>query len=467
MAVARQSPGSRVLALANIVTAIALASAPAAAAPGDHIRVGDTTITPSVMSGLEFHSNVYLADGGTGAPEVPALAWVLKPRLKLDLDAKQAKVGFELGYSVKKFFDVNPDDAFNVQNLDRYSDFDAQLAANFLPKSAVGARLDDKFEVSSTPAELATKDGLANASVVRTSNDLTGGAVIRPGTALTVDALGLLGVDNYEVPEELIADETDSAFNNRIQYGPLVNGSWRFLPKTSLVSSFSYTFMRWDKNFIEAIGPDLESSAIGAYVGKPDADAWRFSAGINGQFTPKLAAAGSAGFGAAYYDEQSVLDDAAGFEGSSAELNTTGDETFATDSSVIDGFLFNVQVSYAPIRGQTITGGYRKDFQDAVFTNYVAYHYLFLKYEGSMQNRLGLGAEVNYRIDQYHGELARGDQNLSLKGSASYKLTSYLTAAGGVAWARRACLDKNCDDDQFYSTQYDDVSATANLTFTY
>ncbi len=467
MAVARQSPGPGVLALASIVTAAALAPSPVEAAPGDHIRVGDTTITPSVMTGLEFHSNVYLADGGSASPEVPALAWVLKPRLKLDLDAKNAKVGLEAGYGIKKFFDFSPDDAFNVQNLDRFSDFDAQLAANFLPRSVVGVRLDDKFEVSSQPAELPTKDGIANASVVRTSNDLTGGAVIRPGTALSVEALGLLGVDIYEVPEELIADETDSAFNNRIQYGPLINGSWKFLPKTSLISSFSYTFMRWDKNFIEAIGPDLESSAIGAYVGKPDADAWRITAGVNGQFTPKLAAAGSVGFGAAYYDEQSVIDDASGIEGSSAELNTTGEETFATDSSAIDGLLFNAQVSYAPIRGQTLTGGYRKDFQDAVFTNYVAYHYIFLKYEGSIQNRLGLGAEVNYRIDQYHGEVARGDQNLGLKGNVSYKLTSYLTAAGGVAWARRACLEKNCNDNQFYSTQYDDVSATANLTFTY
>lgn len=77
--------------------------------------------------------------------------------------------------------------------------------------------------------------------------------------------------------------------------------------------------------------------------------------------------------------------------GSSNELNTTGSDTFADDTTIGDGILVNLQVSYAPLRGQTLTAGYRKDFQDAVFTNYVAYNFVFFRYEGTFQNRLGLG----------------------------------------------------------------------------
>ncbi len=443
-----------------------LCVSPAWAAPGDHIRAGEATITPSVMTGLEFHSNVYLADGGTGAPEIPALAWVLKPRLKLSLDGRSAKLGFDAGYGLKKYIDLAPDDGFFPENLDRYSDFDAQLALSILPKSVVGARVDNKFESQGTPSELPTQDEVASASIVHTGNDLLAGAVVRPGSALNVEALGMLGVDSYTVPDVLVS-ETSGAYNDRLQYGPQVNASWKFLPKTSLISSFSYSVIDWDKNFVEAVGTEVEGGNVGEYLGKPDATGWRLTAGVTGQFTPKLAASGSVGFGQLAYDEQSVIDAAQGVPGSSAELDVAGDDTFATDSTAIDGLLFNLQVSYAPARGHTLTAGYRKDIQDIVFTNYVAYNYLFFRYEGAIQNRFGLGAEANYRIDQYHGEVARGDQNIGLRGSVSYKITSYLTTAGGVGWSRRACFDEDCNNDQYYSTQYDDVSATANVTFTY
>lgn len=443
------------------------ASLPAYAAPGDHIRAGDAVITPSVMTGIEAHSNLYLADGGDQSPEVSAMAWVLKPRVQLDFNARTVIFNLGAGYGLKKFIDFYPEDDFHPENADRFSDFDADLALQLFPQSKIGGKLVDKFQNDALPAELPTAEGNATANVIHTGNDLSGGFVLRPGSALSFDVLGQVGIDTYDVPEVLTTND-NSAFNGRTQYGPIVNGTWKFLPKTSMVASFSYNFLRWDNNLIEALGPDIEGSNIGSYIGKPDADAWRISAGLTGQFTQKLAASAQVGFGMMTYDEESVLNDplAGSLAGSSNELNVVGEETFATDTSIGDGVLLNLQVSYAPLRGHTLTAGYRKDFQDAVFTNYVAYNYVFLRYEGTLQNRLGLGGELSYRLDSFHGEVARGDQNLLAKVNASYKFTPWLSAGASGSWARRACGSKDCDTT-FYSTQYDDFSGTLGATFTY
>lgn len=436
----------------------------AAAAPGDHIRAGEAIITPSVMTGLEYRSNTYRSDGSADSPEVPSMSWALKPGLRVDLDGRSVILDLGVGWGLRKFIDLDDTDDFHPENADRFSDFDAQLALNGLPASKVGFKVDNKFQSQGYAAEMPTAvDTTSN--VVHTSNDLQAGIAYRPGSALEFSALGLLGVDFYDVPIALVQDD-NPAYNNRLQYGPIVNGSWKFLPKTSLVSSFSYTFLRWDKNLVETLGPEAEGSDVGAYVGKPDADSWRLTAGVTGQFTPKLAAAASVGFGQINYDEQSVIDAAGSVENSSTELNVTGDETFATDTSIGDGVLLRLQASYAPVRGHTLTGGYQKDFSDAIFTNYVAYHYLFLRYEGTLQNRLTLSAEIDYRIDSFHGEIARDDQYVTLKGGAAYKITPYLSTAFGIGWDRRACLQVDCAD-VFYSTQYDDVFGSLGLTFTY
>jgi len=453
-----------------VVAAATFASTSAHGGPGDHFVRGDTTITPSVMTGIEAHTNLYLADGGPQSPEVSALAWVLKPKLKIDTKGPVALFNLGAGYGLKKFIDFVPEDDFHPENADQFANFDVDAALMLFPTARVGGKLTNRLENQAVLAELPTQAGSAAANVAHTGNDLSGGVVIRPGSALSFEVLGQFGYDSFEVPSVLTTSlGTSSAFNGRTQYGPVVNAGWKFLPKTSMIGSFSYSFLRWENNIIEALGPDVDGSEIGSYIGKPDAETMRLIAGVTGQFTQKLAATVSAGFGKSTYDEQTVLDDplADTFTGdSSNELNTVGTDTFAADTSIADGVLINVQVSYAPIRGQTFTVGYRKDFQDAVFTNYVAYNHGFVRYEGNFQNRFGVGGEFSYGVDEFHGEVARGDQNLTGKVNASYQLTPWLSTGASGGWSRKACVDADCDSS-FYSTQYDDFSGTLGLTVTY
>jgi hypothetical protein len=434
----------------------------AAAGPGDHIRTGDAIITPSLATGLEYHTNAYLADG-VDQEIFPALAWTLNPRLRLDLEGDNLQMNMGAGWGMKKFIDFDPDDTIIQSNLDRFSDVDATVGIHALNKNLIGLRLDDAFEISSTPTELPTTTN--NANLVHTSNDLNGGIALRPGSALELAVLGNFGIDRYNVPADLSSDPN---INNRATYGPVLQGSWKFLPKTKLVGMASVVWHRWENNLVEAVGPDVEGVDYGSYIGKPDSTVWRTSWGLRGQFTEKLAVGAEVGYGQMYYDEDTVLEDDSGVAGSSTELNVTGEETFARDlTSFTEGLTANVQVAYAPIKGHQVTLGYRKDFQDAFFTNYVVYNYAFLRYEGLFGNRLGLTAEANFRIDDFHGEVARGDQNIKLKLNGAYRFTDFLSAGVGGGWTERACLDQTCDNGTFYATQYDDVYGTATVTFTY
>lgn len=442
----------------------------ALAAPGDHIRAGEMVITPSVATGFEYHSNAFLLEGGESTPPVPGAAWTFTPRFASELEGNAVELYFGAGWSLKKFIDFVPDDVYNVQKLDRFTDFDAMLGLNALTRNLIGFRLDDRFEVQSNPAELQTSTTSDSANYVHTSNDLNAGATVRPGSAMEIGILGNLGIDRYTVPPEL-ADDGDPNINNRTNYGPVVDVKWRFLPKTSLLGSASMNFLRWEKNLVNPIGSETEGQDVGSLIGKPDATAWRTSWGIRGQFTDKIAASVELGYGQMYYDETSVTEDpaAAQLDPTGIELTPLTAETYATDlTSFGEGVTVNAQVAWAPVRGQTFTLGYRKDFQDAFFSNYQTYNYGFVRYEGLFASKFGLTGEFTYRIDQFHGVVARGDRGLRLKLKGAYRFTDYLAAEVGGGWVERGCIDETCGaGGEFFSTQYDDFSVTAGATFTY
>lgn len=435
----------------------------ASAAPGDHIRAGDAVITPSVMTGFEYHSNIFLADG-TEQGVFGGAAWVLKPEVAITLEGKKVQLDFGVGWGIKKFLDFD-DQVPNLYVADRFSDLSATLGVAALTNQTIGARLDDKFEVQNIAAELPTATTSAN--IVHLSNDANGGLVLHPGSALTIDVLGNFGVDRYTVPEDL-AESGQTNINNRMSYGPVLNGSWQFLPKTKLIGTVSFNWTDWDHNLVTTIGPEGDGSSYGAAVGKPNAMAWRTSWGVNGQFTSKLALNAELGYGQIYYDETTVLEDGTSFAGSSSELEMVGEETFARDlTSFTEGLLVNTAVVYSPLKNHKVTFGYRKDFQDAFFTNYVAYNYLYLRYQGLFLSRVGISGEVTYRIDAFHGEISRDDQNLSVKLGAAYRFNDALSASLAGGWNERACLDPECENGDFYASQYDDFWASLGATFTY
>lgn len=465
--------GRNVLAVVVVTT---LAVAPAHAAPGDGIQVGDVLIRPTVATGLEYHSNIYLSegelDGGGGTPTVAAMVWYLKPSVTVALKAPKLELDFTGGYGIRAYIDLDTKDDYHPENLDRFSDFDLNLGMYILPKSKLGFKVDDKFMVGATPGEVPAESETSSANVVHLKNDLVAGAVVRPGSALDFTVKGHFGFDQYDLPSVLLDSSGNSTyFNNRLTYGPALEAGWSFLPKTKFQVTGAVDWLNWDQHVLDRIGPEVSGSDIGDYIGKPDSLSWRAKAGVKGQITQKLAVVGTVGYGQSYYDEQTVLDAAASIPDSSAELSFAADGTgndFGRDlTDFSEGFLVDLQVGYAPIESQKFTAGYRKDFLDTVFSNYVLYNYWYVRYAGTFVKKVATGAELSYRVDAYHGEVTRTDQSVTAKASLAYSFTDWMSLGVQGGWSRRACWDSECENGQYYTTQYDDFFGQLGATFKY
>lgn len=451
-----------------IATAIC---APAFASPGDHIRPTDgMVITPSVNAGVGAHSNVYLADQDpVAAPDLTFGA-----HLKLQYEQPDHAIGAGVGWAGRKFLDTDPKDAVNVQNLDQFNNFDGSLDLKLFRRSRLGLRVNDGFQVTNTPTELGTAK--SNANIVTISNDTNGGLLIRPGSALEIGVLGQVGIDSYRVPDAFAEEvQLNASFNDRASYGPTLSGRWALFPKTAVQGQVGMIWNRWSDNLIRAAGPEVEGLDYGDYLGKPDSMGWRTTWGIKGQFTAKLGAEVSLGFGQLWYDEQTVLDEADTLDlaESSAELDLTDTsktaENFARDlTSFREGSLATVQLSWVALPGQTINVGWKKDFQDAFFTNYVAYNTFFAKYQGNfLDERLKPSAELGWRFDNFHGEVARADLNVRAAAGAAWQFTPFLSAQLQGGWTERACAQKGCNGGAFEPTEYDDFYGNLGATLTW
>jgi hypothetical protein len=271
----------------------------------------------------------------------------------------------------------------------------------------------------------------------------------------------------------------NGAFNNRFNVGPTLSTTWRFLPKTSLIGMASVNWIRWKNNLLPSWSGGADgATSLGDVVAKPDGLAWRTSWGIKGQISSRLVTSFEAGFGQIYYDEGSVVEYnstlGAGEAASGSDLELLGEENYARDlTSFGEGLTLNLQIGYTPIRSQSFSLGYRKDFQDVVFTNYSAYNTWFVQYKGAFfDDRLGALLDYNLRLDRYHGEVARGDMSHRFKVEGSWKFTSYLTASLGGGWNARYCADAECTNVgnpgiTYTSIQYDDLWVQGAVTFTY
>ena len=448
-----------------------LSGRPVVALAGPEIRLGAYTLQPGIASALEYHTNAYLADGLINEVQ-PALSLHLRPQLQLLRDTEQDIVSVRGAWNLRKFIDIEPDDAFVTGNLDRFRDMDVDVSADLRKAWRVGLRLDDHFEVISSPAQLETAAADTDANVRLTSNDARATLVVRPGSALEIGLVGNLGLDRFDVPALLTSDGNPN-LNNRTSYGPVLDARWRFLPRTAVVSKVALHWLDWENNLVNAVGPDVaaEGNPYGNYIGKPDATKWHASAGLRGQVTDGLAVVAEFGFGQMEYDETTVLGAAGAAQ--SGEIAASGAESFARDLTTFgEGFTTNLLVRYGFARvgdkPRHVVGlGYKKDFQDAFFTNYVAYNNVFANYTANLGQALTVDTEGSFRLDAYHGEVTRTDLVVRMRGGVTWRPRpdSPLAFSASAGWNERACADVECEDGGFYGVQYDDFYSSLGVSF--
>lgn len=442
------------------------------AAPGDHLGDETTQLVPYLEAGIFHRTNAFLVEGpaGGGAEPVAGTAFVIRPGIGLRAKGSGFELNLDFDYEAKKYFQAE------VTNLDRFNTIGLKGGLKYLPDGAkVGFRIADSFSISGYEAE--DEAGVADSAYQQhLVNDLGGFILIQPGGPLEVDAGFRVQVDQWNVPEEfksaasdrdldlgLTSGLTGPGLNSRFGYGPAVDARWRFFPKTAVVLDFRHEWFRWQDNVVDAQGDGISSQDVGDFLAIPDGRTTRVKGGLRGRVTSKLVVGAVAGYGQAIYNEDSVTEQAAelGLE-TTTELDPTG-AGFDVDRKRFDeGILLEVDAEYEPAEAQKILLGFRRDFQDVYFTNYVNYDRVSLGYDAIFARKVGLGLSSAYRYERYKGEVSRNDHMLLLGGEARYIATDYLDIKGGVNWARRASADK-----LHAEIEYDDVRLTLGARFTY
>ncbi|MFT4979145.1 MAG: hypothetical protein ACI8S6_005055 [Myxococcota bacterium] len=420
-------------ALVGLTGAMLASTRPALAEPGDHIGNDNVELIPSLALTTQQRSNVFLQEGAVGGGEetTPGTNLRIQPSLTLKAESADVLFGFSGGYTARKYFQSE------ITNLDRYRDFDLRGNLYLLRK------LSDRFQINGFESEADKAD---NPYIQVLSNDLGGRLAVRPGTSLDLDLGGDLSITNYSGPGDVDSSFVRTGQNDRLGYGPAIDLKWRFLPKTAIVGSWSTEWFTWSNNVIEPTGTD-------AALGIPNGREMRFEGGLRGRFTEKLVLGLTAGYGTAIYDETSVTDAPGGDQ-------ATGD--FTTDVKGLPGLILGADASYSLTESQTFAVGYRKDFQDVFFTNFVAYNRFSASYSGTFAARYRVELSGNYRYEDYDGVVDRNDHRIITSGGLTYIATKYLDVSLGGGWRRRASADRLNPDIEF-----DDLDVRLGVRFTY
>jgi hypothetical protein len=419
----------------------------------DHIRAGNAEIVPSIEMRVVRRSNVYLhegtavdVDGNTvGVAPQSGTAILLHPSLAFGIEGDDTTVQFNLDMDAAQYLEEEH------QNLNRYDDVELGLDFRTLNRAPVGLKLNERFHRTGRETEATYA---RSAYITHLMNHTGGRLSFRPGSSLSLDVGGDFSYDKYDVSAESTVDGSPN-LNSRVGYGPGVDLKWNFFPKTAIVGSYSQHWFTWENNLVDTKGDGLSESEFGDSLGIPNGSEWKATLGLRGRLTEKIVIGLIGGVGQMDYDENSV-------QGQDEEGNAA-DQGYDQDLiGLTEGILGIVELGYKPTEGQSVTLGYRKDFQDVYFTNFVDFHNVFVRYEGKFVDRFGAKASGGYRYEQYVGEVSRDDHVLNAGAEISVRVTRYFEIAGGVAWKERGSADGLHSD-----IEYDDVIVSLGVTGSY
>ena len=436
-----------------LAAALSVSPNTALALEPDHIRAGNAEIVPSIEMRAIRRSNVYLTegqaidvDGNTvGAAPQSGTAILLHPSLAFGIEGEDTTVRFSLDMDAAQYLEEEH------KNLNRYDDVELGLVFRTLNRAPVGLKLNERFHRTGRETEATYAK---SAYITHVMNNTGGRLSFRPGSSLSVDVGGDFSYDKYDVSAESTVDGSPN-LNSRVGYGPAVDLKWNFFPKTAIVGSYSQHWFTWENNLVDTKGDGLTESEFGDSLGIPNGSEWKATLGLRGRMTEKIVLGLIGGVGQMDYDESSVQGQAE--EGNAKEQGFDRDLTGLTE-----GILGIVEIGYKPVEGQSLTLGYRKDFQDVYFTNFVDFHNVFARYEGKFADRFGAKVSGGYRFEQYVGEVSRDDHLLNAGVNLSVQVTRYFEVAGGVAWKERGSADGLHSD-----IEYDDVIMSLGVTGSY
>jgi len=393
---------------------VAATLGPAALAdPGDNIKIGpSTTLAPRLEFGLLARTNL------TQVPNDPigGVSMTVAPGGRLVHDTPDTYVALDGSYRVVKFF------TRRLSGLDQFNDFDVQFDASLARTRPVGFVVSNRAALVNNNAT----DRLGNTPFhTRTRNDLSAGVQVRPGASLQLDLRGKYEWDSIRVPFGAVGSDT-RGLNQRNGYGGRWDIEYRFYPRTSFVVEGDLTRFDWQRNV-------LERGATGNVFAMPDSTHFRLLTGIRGRFTDRVVAVAQLGYGLANYSVDSVTQVCSG----RADCTPSVGNQFDASLSGLQRLLVVGQIGYEFAPGREITIGYRKDFDDVFFTNFMAYHMVHAGARSTLGERFVVDGRVVLRQEDYRGALpARSDLFVNAEGGGELLLQDWLRlrlAAGYIS----------------------------------
>ncbi len=437
---------------------------PAWGDPGDHIRVGDSTvITPGLDTGVEFRSNAYLAVGAVqsatpGDRALAAFNFFLEPWIDVRVATPKVRFAFDGRYTLRKFFVQQV-----AENLDQYSAFNVGARLDVAPESVVGFHIRDRASLNNRASD---NRYFTNALLTQLRNELAGGLTFRVGPEFKIDTDVAWAYHNFRIP----GVDAQRALNTRDSITPSLTVAWNFFPRTAFVVESNVDVHRWFSNWIPTNQPataqtgNLSARSYGEYLAMPNSTHVKAWTGVRGRLTDHLVVSLMLGYGTGLYSVKSVAEDSAADPGigDEADPDVSG---FGVNVSGTAGILavarFEIDLGYSKKRtfGQKILTMYRKEFTDSFFTNFLDYHMgqVGLKSRWGRYLRSDLSAAV--RAEKYSGEVERNDVFWSANGAVHILPAKWMDIELGASWVQRASSQAEI--------QYDNVIGRAVLHFTY
>lgn len=423
--------------LAGVVGACALAAAPAAADPGDHIKLGNATeLAPDVDLGFQYRSNITQANAGT--ERVGGLALTVAPGAQLTYETPDTFVQLTGDYRLIKYFTQR------LSRADQFNDFDINFNGQFLRASPVGFYLRERPVLVNNNA-----DQFGNTPFhTRFRNEAAAGLNIRPGAILELNVGGAFEYDNIQVPPGSAGVGDVRALNSRLGGGVDWDVRYLFLPRTAIVVEGNYRYYDWQKNWIE--GNNNPGVAV------PDNQQFRLLAGLRGRVTDRVVVVAQLGYGASPYSEQSVTDRCTG--GVNCDP-TNPANPFGSDLKGLQRLLVTLQAQYELDEGRIVSFQYRKDFDDVFFTNYMAYNVITGSFQTPIGTRMRALTSVSVRQESYVGEVTRDDVFFNLRGDLTYRFQDWASVTGAMIYQQRI--------SNVSTAEYFDLQPRVFATFTY
>ena len=420
-----------------LVAGLSCVATTALAEPGDHIKLGaNTELAPDLDVGFQYRSNV------TQNPTDPqgGLNLTVAPGAQLKYETPGTRVTLTGDYKIIKYF------TSRLSRADQFNDFDINFDGAFLKDRPLG------FYLKERPSLVNNNSGqLGNTPFhTRFRNALSGGFQIRPGPVLQFDLGGQFEYDNIQVPPGSTSAATDTrGFNSRIGGGGQLKSEWRFLPRTSIVLDADFTHYDWQQNVVA-------EGDLGTVVALPDSNHFRIMPGLRGRLTERVVVAAQVGYGSASYSEKSITDACPG----QPDCSDPAAAGFDAKLTGVERLLAVLQVQFEIAEGRSVSVGYRKDFDDVFFSNYMAYNRLYGTVKSDFGTRVSTSATASFRQESYRGEISRNDVFVDVGGDVSYSLREWASLSGGLTYQQRVSPSAT-------NVQYVDVQPRVLMTFTY